>query len=495
MDAEVVNHTIPQCMAAGERRQVSVTMRNAGSTIAWEGPDRFMLYSKNSPLNLWAVTAVDLSAGESIAPGQTKTFTFNITAPTAPGIYDCNWQMSLFSQSGFVFFGQTLETAAGVGAGAACDYGQCIHGVCNAAGECVAGGNKADGTPCDDELFCTETDACLGGVCVGSGNSCAPLFCDEGAKRCVGCLSNSDCDDGNVCTDDTCNAAGICEHANNTAPCDDGNACTTADACSSGVCLGGSPLVCDDGDVCNGLETCDPTEGCQSGAPVECPDDGIFCNGTESCDEAAKACVSSGNPCPEGTLCNEANHSCDDLIECLTDEDCNDHIFCNGVDMCEGGVCIHEGDPCAYCDALGCVCNEAKKHCTGCEADDDCDGICNPGESAHDCSGSDNCPGAPNPGQEDSYPPGGNGIGNACDCEGDFDCDGNVDGMDAFLFKSDYGRNARVNPCSTASPCNGDFDCDGNVDGSDAFLFKTDFGRNLKNNPCPACVIGDWCGY
>ena len=31
------------------------------------------------------------------------------------------------------------------------------------------------------------------------------------------------------------------------------------------------------------------------------------------------------------------------------------------------------------------------------------------------------------------------------------------------------------------------------VDGTDAALFKTDFGRSGFNNPCPDCEVGDWC--
>ena len=33
--------------------------------------------------------------------------------------------------------------------------------------------------------------------------------------------------------------------------------------------------------------------------------------------------------------------------------------------------------------------------------------------------------------------------------------------------------------------CEGNFDYDYDVDGSDAFTFKTDFGRSLQKNPCP----------
>ena len=107
----------------------------------------------------------------------------------------------------------------------------------------------------------------------------------------------------------------------------------------------------------------------------------------------------------------------------------------------------------------------------------------------------DNCPTVYNPNQEDNYPPGGNGIGDACECEGDFNCDGNVDATDVTAFLVDFGRNQYVDPCTSANPCNGDFNCDGNVDATDVIKFLEDFGRNLYNNPCPACVAGVWCSY
>ena len=150
-----------------------------------------------------------------------------------------------------------------------------------------------------------------------------------------------------------------------------------------------------------------------------------------------------------------------------------------------------------------------------CIADRDCDGICNPGESAPNCSGSDVCPNDPendsdgdslcgdidncphhyNPLQEDIFPPQGNGIGDACECEGDFACDGDVDGSDASVFKFHFGRSISHYQCTAFDPCRGDFTCDGDVDGTDATLFKSDFGRNAFNSPCPACVMGGWCAY
>ena len=44
-------------------------------------------------------------------------------------------------------------------------------------------------------------------------------------------------------------------------------------------------------------------------------------------------------------------------------------------------------------------------------------------------------------------------------------------------------------------PCQGDFDCDNDVDGTDAALFKADFGRSSFENPCPACAVEEWCVY
>jgi aminopeptidase N len=107
----------------------------------------------------------------------------------------------------------------------------------------------------------------------------------------------------------------------------------------------------------------------------------------------------------------------------------------------------------------------------------------------------DNCLETYNPAQEDTYPPGGNGIGDACDCESDFNCDGNVDADDVRPFLDDFGRSTYNNPCTNTSSCNGDFNCDVNVDADDVTKFLEDFGRSHYNNPCPNCVAGTWCVY
>ena len=112
------------------------------------------------------------------------------------------------------------------------------------------------------------------------------------------------------------------------------------------------------------------------------------------------------------------------------------------------------------------------------------------------CGDVDNCPEFSNPDQEDSYPPQGNGIGDACDCEGDFNCDGSVDAIDLSSFLKDLGkRTLSSNPCTNENPCNGDLDCDGAVDEGDKALFYADFGRGKNKNPCPVCERSKWCSY
>ena len=107
----------------------------------------------------------------------------------------------------------------------------------------------------------------------------------------------------------------------------------------------------------------------------------------------------------------------------------------------------------------------------------------------------DICPSVYNPFQEDTYPLQGNGIGDACDCEANFDCDADVDANDVTAFLTDFGRSQYNRPCTNEDPCKGDFSCDGDVDANDVSKFLEDFGRSQYSNSCPQCEAGDWCLY
>ena len=101
-------------------------------------------------------------------------------------------------------------------------------------------------------------EQCDAGLDNGAAGSCCTSSCTAIAAG-TSCAS-----DANVCTDDVCDASGICTHPNNTAPCDDGNACTTGETCSGGSCQGGSPVSC------GFCEICDRTDGCVVGPRPSC---------------------------------------------------------------------------------------------------------------------------------------------------------------------------------------------------------------------------------
>jgi len=61
------------------------------------------------------------------------------------------------------------------------------------------------------------------------------------------------------------------------------------------------------------------------------------------------------------------------------------------------------------------------------------------------------------------------------ECCTDLDCDADVDGTDASMFKEEFGRKN----CRKDNPCIADFHIDGDVDGADAFTFKSEFGTKL----------------
>jgi len=155
------------------------------------------------------------------------------------------------------------------------------------------------------------------------------------------------------------------------------------------------------------------------------------------------------------------------------------------------------GDPCMVSSDCGCVgyCSINQDDTDGDEIGDVCD-TCpldpeNDADSDGVCGDVDNCPNDYNPVQSDTLPPQGNGIGDACDCEGNFDCDQDQDGSDLSAFLCNNERT----DCTNENPCYGDFNCDSTVDAVDVTKFLEDFGRNQFNNPCPACETGNWCSY
>ena len=145
------------------------------------------------------------------------------------------------------------------------DFNPCtLSDVCGGGTNTCLGGSNA-GIPCTTDAQCAtptggycKRPTCQPGTlktCADDGNLCTEDTCNFYTGQ---CYTPKQClDDGNGCTDDVCDpGTGLCG-VPNSAPCSDGNPCTLSDTCAAGACLPGATMTCpDDGnpctqDVCN----------------------------------------------------------------------------------------------------------------------------------------------------------------------------------------------------------------------------------------------------
>jgi len=308
------------------------------------------------------------------------------------------------------------------------DGNECTKDTCLGEGGC--GHEALDSGECKDGDACTVGDHCQQGECKGT-----PIGCD----------------DGNPCTDDTCDGLGGCQYSFNLADCDDGDPCSVADECQEGKCKGVTvPCDCqsdedcmalEDGDVCNGTLQCDKSVfpyqcAVEPGSVVACelpagadpycnqpscdpktgkcgvvPDhEGLACSDSNACtlgDQCQQgSCTGSGSlACDDGNLCTD--DSCDAGLGCQHKANslpCDDGSACTLGDQCSAGKCVSAGfadcddsNPCTKdgCDSKsGCTHAPAAGPCSDgnpCTVGDQCDkGLCKPGPAA-DCDDGNPC--------------------------------------------------------------------------------------------------------
>lgn len=250
----------------------------------------------------------------------------------------------------------------------------------DAMADCVDPDDDNDGVPdiTDNCVLTFNTNQAdnegdgLGDLCdpnddndpVGDDTDCAPLdaniyqgateLCDTIDNNCNGQTDENLCDDGNLCTDDSCNGDGSCANTPNNVICNDGSICTQVDQCNGGVCVGLNPLLCNDGNACTD-DSCDPVVGCLSAANTAPCTDNNECTTNDTC--AGGFCVG-GSPaaCDDGNPCT--NDSCNSVSGCqntpLNGIACNypgGTPQCNSA-MCSGGECVLQagsnGSNCSY---------------------------------------------------------------------------------------------------------------------------------------------------
>ncbi|MBI5490363.1 MAG: hypothetical protein HY905_23705 [Deltaproteobacteria bacterium] len=293
-----------------------------------------------------------------------------------------------------------------------CTLDECLGGFC-------ANTAVADGTACDDDVFCMLPGTCESGACTGmSENTCddsdlctddlceevlaecrhtlrprpgeegppGDASCSDGLDNdcdtqldaadpnCVPCTGDAECADANECTDDVCDA-GVCRNvllAEGTA-CNDGQFCNVDETCVGGVCGGGAPRDCSGvAPVCN-VGRCNETEDRCVPEPIvdgtSCSD-GLFCTLGETCaggvcgGGADRDCSMLTDPCNTGA-CDETAGAC--VTRPVTDgTTCDDGLFCTTGDHCVVGGCV-AGAARSCADADSCTTDSCNESLDGCD--------------------------------------------------------------------------------------------------------------------------------
>ncbi len=175
------------------------------------------------------------------------------------------------------------------------DGDPCTIDHCDGNGSCVFLADVVcdDGNPCTED-YCDSANAIcvyvplpLSTPCELDGNVCTIDHCD-GSSSCV-FLEDVHCDDGNPCTEEGCDPAVGCWYLNRpwSTPCDvDGDFCTVDHCDGLGACVLLWFDDCDDGNPCTD-DSCDPYAGMCLHVPsllsTPCEADGSACT-IDHCD-------------------------------------------------------------------------------------------------------------------------------------------------------------------------------------------------------------------
>ncbi len=174
-------------------------------------------------------------------------------------------------------------------------------------------------------MDCDDGDACTVDSCNADDGTCVhdAITCDDGVPctddRCdtsIGCVFTAkDCDDGRPCSDDYCQPhSGVCI---NIERCQDADLCThNTCAEETGECLT-VPINCRSEDPCK-IGYCDVTSGeCAESQIPNCP---LACVGDEQ--EPECLTIGEGEPCVIKVECNEQTNECNFYCNTETNQ-CN----------------------------------------------------------------------------------------------------------------------------------------------------------------------------
>jgi len=254
-------------------------------------------------------------------------------------------------------------------------------------GDCL-GGYHEEGNSCVEDISCGDSTCNGHGDCTDDTGipvcACTEGYAGDNCENCDAANSWHWNSVGDACTTDLCdpnpcnaNDHRVCEAGTGTCLCDTGfcvidntciadgtanpdHVCSVCDSATNknNWTLGGTDFecrasagICDVAEVCDGVNN-DCPEDTKVATDTPC-DDGLYCNGDDACDGNG-ICIHSGNPCLE-TECNRCQENID---SCFVAENtaCNDNLFCNGDDTCDGngGCSVHTGSPCPETECKHC---------------------------------------------------------------------------------------------------------------------------------------------
>ncbi|MDP2341791.1 MAG: hypothetical protein Q8O67_12605 [Deltaproteobacteria bacterium] len=243
----------------------------------------------------------------------------------------------------------------------------CAHAEPGAPCDTTCFGNCVGRPACDDDGDCAVTEQCDGtlfvclpiGDCGGDSDCPADASCLEGVCNDNGaCVVDVDCPESQSCLDGACTRNDVC-----TTDVD----CPSDQRCVEGLCLRRSDCVVDDDcafdetcvdGTCNVIGACDDVDDCPDAPGIACLDgvcsrapcgrdsecdDGLFCTGVETCNPRVGCAV--GTPPSTSDLPSCATESCDEdsdlMVRVGRDELCGDGSPCTD-DACDVDVgCVN----------------------------------------------------------------------------------------------------------------------------------------------------------
>ncbi len=379
-------------------------------------------------------------------------------------------------------------------------------------------------TPSDDPCVIVQCDESAGSVWLRRAPECGDVAGgdagdgeaggDPGVEPDVGCTTDGQCDDGRLCTRDTCAADGGCVSEPDHSACIDDDACDGVERCDplsteadGRGCVAGVAPTAPPGPACTEV-TCDADTGvvgrrataacaCDTpGAPCADPDPTdcrvFVCTQQLTCEERA---ADPGVGCDDGVPCT-IEDTCDAGGVCAgtgADDLCDDGAFCNGPELCDEG-CVRGAAP-TRSDGLDCtedLCDEdtdSFRHVPGpdcgCEHDADCTPEAPAACVTYRCDASRVCQVSPSP------------AGDRCDdgvgctendaCDGAGGCQGRPD--DGAC--DDRRWCTGIERCRPAHPDAADDGCRGGLPPSVADDLDCTDDRCQECDPAdPVCVVG-----